>query len=171
MDAFKNLWVWTLRAFQRVARSVLGRWEPPAWMRTVNRHVGRGFGFLRSHPPLAIATGVAVAGLAGWLAWTLLRTPPHVVVFEFDEPGLTEYNDTGISSIKPLLVRLQRIGCAAEAGERTAVTTGIDVSPSVAGTWFWESDRQLRFTPKDDWPVDGSFTVRFASARVCTRHR
>src|SRR6187401_2891722 len=107
MATFKNLWVLTLRAFQRVARSVFGRWEPPAWMRATDRQVRRGLGFLRTHPPVAIATGLVVAGLAGWLAWTYLRTPPHVVAFDVDEPGLTEYNDTGISSIKPLVVRFR----------------------------------------------------------------
>ena len=162
MDAFTNLWVRALRASQHVARSVFGRWEPPAWMRATHHQVRRGLGFLKTHPPAAIAMGVAVAALAGWLAWTFLRTPPHMVAFEFDEPGLTEYNDTGISSIKPLVIRF-RESVAPLKLVNAAVTTGIELSPAVPGTWFWENDRQLKFTPKDDWPVAGSFSVRFAT--------
>ncbi len=41
------------------------------------------------------------------------------------------------------------------------VTSGIDVSPALPGAWFWNSDKELQFTPRDDWPVDGRFTVRF----------
>ena len=43
------------------------------------------------------------------------------------------------------------------------VTTGIEVSPAIAGTWFWTNDKELQFTPKDDWPVDGGFSVRLAN--------
>ena len=43
-----------------------------------------------------------------------------------------------------------------------AVTTGITLSPAVAGAWFWTTDKELQFTPKDDWPVDGDFSVQFA---------
>ena len=45
---------------------------------------------------------------------------------------------------------------------KTVLTAGIEISPAVAGTWFWLSDKELQFTPKDDWPVDGEFSVRFA---------
>jgi hypothetical protein len=31
------------------------------------------------------------------------------------------------------------------------------------------SDRQLKFTPKGDWPVDTTFTVRFARSGLFTR--
>ena len=43
-----------------------------------------------------------------------------------------------------------------------AVTRGVTLSPSVAGAWFWTTDKELRFMPKDDWPVDGDFSVQFA---------
>jgi hypothetical protein len=48
-----------------------------------------------------------------------------------------------------------------------SVTSGIEISPAIAGTWTWMNDRELRFTPKNDWPVDVAFTLRLA-AKVCS---
>ena len=46
------------------------------------------------------------------------------------------------------------------------VTTGVDLSPAIPGVWFWIDDKQLKFTPKNDWPIDGDFTVRLARKGV-----
>lgn len=37
---------------------------------------------------------------------------------------------------------------------------GISLSPAIAGTWKWTSERTLTFTPKQDWPADQAFTIR-----------
>ena len=50
-----------------------------------------------------------------------------------------------------------------------AVTAGIEMSPSIAGTWFWTNDKELQFAPKNDWPVDGAFTVRLAKKGLLAR--
>ena len=42
------------------------------------------------------------------------------------------------------------------------LTSGIAISPAFAGKWTWLGDKQLRFTPVADWPVDASFTVKLA---------
>src|SRR5260370_42514937 len=39
---------------------------------------------------------------------------------------------------------------------------GGNLSPAVAGSWVWATDKVLRFTPKTDWPVDGDFSIRLA---------
>lgn len=44
------------------------------------------------------------------------------------------------------------------------VTEHIELTPHVAGTWFWDGDHHLVFTPKADWPAGQTFTVKFNSA-------
>src|SRR5262249_38265731 len=41
------------------------------------------------------------------------------------------------------------------------VAQGISVSPAVAGKWRWDSDRELVFQPKDDWPIGAQYKVAF----------
>ena len=112
---------------------------------------------------------LTVAAIGGGTAWYLTRPKPHYVTFTFAEPGLTEYNDNGISSIKPLTIAFSE-SAAPLKQIKTIVTSGIDLSPSIPGTWFWTTDRELRFTPKDDWPVDGAFSVRLAVKGLLARH-
>ena len=41
------------------------------------------------------------------------------------------------------------------------VTSGISISPAISGTWVWSGEKTLTFTPKQDWPAEQSFVVRF----------
>ena len=36
---------------------------------------------------------------------------------------------------------------------------GIELDPAVPGSWKWDSDRVLTFTPKEDWPIGENFVV------------
>ncbi|KTD17226.1 alpha-2-macroglobulin family protein [Legionella jordanis] len=42
------------------------------------------------------------------------------------------------------------------------VTKGIDIQPSIKGTWLWDNDSRLIFTPQEDWPAGQTFKIRFA---------
>ncbi|KTC86786.1 alpha-2-macroglobulin [Legionella brunensis] len=42
------------------------------------------------------------------------------------------------------------------------VTEGIEVQPAVKGTWVWESDSRLVFTPDEDWPAGQTYRIHFA---------
>src|SRR5439155_368102 len=48
------------------------------------------------------------------------------------------------------------------------VSSGIAMSPALAGTWRWTSDTTLGFQPKDDWPIGAQYTVTF-DKRAFTR--
>ncbi|MCW8418666.1 alpha-2-macroglobulin [Fluoribacter dumoffii] len=43
------------------------------------------------------------------------------------------------------------------------ITEGIEMSPKMPGTWMWNTDSQLVFTPSEDWPAGQKFTIRFAN--------
>lgn len=154
---------------RHLLNSIFGRWEPPPWVRATGRQAARGGRYVYQRPLLMFPIGLAIVGLAAAYVWYAMRPTPHLVTFTVAEPGLTEYNDTGISSIKPLRVSFAE-SVAPLKNVKTAVTEGIDLSPAVAGMWFWESDKELRFTPKDDWPVDGAFTVKLAGRGFIASH-
>jgi len=42
------------------------------------------------------------------------------------------------------------------------VAAGIQISPKMPGSWLWVSDKELEFTPRNDWPMDQRFTVSFS---------
>ena len=50
------------------------------------------------------------------------------------------------------------------------VLAGLEVSPAIAGKWFWTTDQELRFTPDSDWPVDEEFSVRMARRGLLAGH-
>jgi uncharacterized protein YfaS (alpha-2-macroglobulin family) len=50
------------------------------------------------------------------------------------------------------------------------ITAGIEISPKLDGIWKWESDRELSFTPKADWPVGQAYTVKLAKEGLVAPH-
>ena len=149
---------------------VFGRWkwEAPPWLSSAGAQVARGRRAVAAHPLPAGLLALALIAAAGGYAWYLTRPKPHYVTYVVTAPGLTEYNDNGIASIKPLTIVFSE-SAAPLKQIKTAVTSGLDLSPAVAGTWFWTSDKELRFSPKSDWPVDGAFSVQFARNGLLAR--
>src|SRR5206468_6041796 len=87
-----------------LAVMLVGRWnwQPPAWISFSADRTRRGWRYLAARPSRAGALVAAVAAVAGGIAWYATRPKPHYVTVSVAPPGLTEYNDKGISSIKPL---------------------------------------------------------------------
>ena len=78
--------------------------------------------------------------------------------------ALTEYDEHAASrSISPINIKFSEPAAPLHAMDKK-LTTGVSLSPAVAGTWMWSGDKELVFTPKNDWPVDATFTVRFTKA-------
>ena len=164
MAKLKRVMMWIGRTVRRAFSAVFGRWrwEAPRWLRGLGHGMARAGRFLRSHPAAAVGLAVVLAGAIGGYVWYLTRPTPHYVTYTVQAPALTEYNDNGTISIKPLTVVFSESAAPLKLVKKT-VTTGIDLSPAIAGGWFWVSDRELQFTPKDDWPVNGAFKVRLGA--------
>ncbi|HTS26838.1 MAG TPA: alpha-2-macroglobulin [Bryobacteraceae bacterium] len=148
----------------RVTEAVIGRWhwQPPVWLGWITRQIARAGRYLVADLKRAGAALLVLLAIAGAWLWYKSRPVPHYVPYKITAPGLTRYGDNGIASIDPLIIEFGETAAPLQQIEKT-VTTGVAISPRMAGSWYWASDRTLRFTPKNDWPVDGSFTVSFAS--------
>jgi len=123
--------------------------------------MARGRRWLAAKPARAALVAAALVATGGAAYWYATRPTPHYVRFAVVPPGLTQYDDNGIASIKPMKVVFTESAAPLRQLQKT-VTAGIDLSPAIAGTWFWTSDKELQFTPKDDWPVDGAFSVQLS---------
>ncbi len=166
----RTLWAALLRAAAKVSASisrfstpVIGRWDwqPPSWIALIGGRLAQGKRYLAADGKRAgLILLVLVSMLGGWL-WYLSRPVPHYVTYTVTAPGLTEYNEKGISAIKPLFVQFSESAAPLQQMDKT-ITSGIDLSPKIAGTWRWVSDKNLEFAPKNDWPIDKVFTVSFA---------
>jgi hypothetical protein len=153
-----------------ILAALFGRWhwEAPAWLTRAGALGARIWRSLVSHPARAALLVFVLAATAGGYLWWASRPKPHYVTFSVSAPGLTTYNDNGIASIKPMKVVFSE-SAAPLRQVKTVLTAGIALSPAIAGTWFWTSDRELQFTPKGDWPVDGAFTVKLSTKDLLAR--
>ncbi|MEX2259945.1 MAG: alpha-2-macroglobulin [Woeseia sp.] len=99
----------------------------------------------RPQPPaiVAIPTAPGVAAIVG----EQLEPQPLVIDFSV-RPG-----DSGTAGMTDSVARLDLLDAE--------MTDGIHLSPSIPGTWRWESDNRLRFTPDAEWPAGTRYTVRF----------
>ena len=113
LRAARTLWSGIAVAFNLLKRIVswlivtlVGRWEwqAPAWLPWTVKHSTRGRRYLAANPTRAAALAVAILAAAGGYAWYATRPKPHYVTYSVKAPGLTEYNDKGISSIKLLTI-------------------------------------------------------------------
>ncbi|HXB69631.1 MAG TPA: Ig-like domain-containing protein [Candidatus Acidoferrales bacterium] len=142
---------------------VIGRWEwqPPSWLVWIGSRLAQAGRYVAADAKRAGLMLVVAGGMIGGWVWYLSRPVPHYVTFTVTAPGLTEYGDKGISSIKPLALKFSESAAPLQQVEKT-VTAGIDLSPKMPGAWRWVSDKDLEFAPKNDWPIDKAFTVSFA---------
>src|SRR5262245_466699 len=115
-------------------------WQMPAWLEWLAAKVTRAWHYLFAKPSRAIAAALIVLISGATLAWYATRPKPHYVTFTVTPPGLTEYNDNGISTIKPMTVVFAE--SAAPLKDLQKAVSGIELSPAIAGTWFWKTDKE-----------------------------
>lgn len=90
-------------------------------------------------------------------AWHGSRPRPRVVSWTIAAPPATPLRE----GERPAPLRLTFSESASkleDAGK--AVSKGARLLPAHAGAWAWASDRELVFTPTQDWPAGRDFSVR-----------
>jgi uncharacterized protein YfaS (alpha-2-macroglobulin family) len=149
---------------------VFGRWQwqPPAWTGVFRERAARGIELLAADSRRVAIFFVALIGLLGGWYWIRSLPQPHYVSFTGTAPGYTQYGDNGISSIQPFSVQFSD-PAAPLSSIGKPVVKGIELNPAIAGEWYWVTDRMLLFRPKNDWPIDTRFAVRFAKSELFDR--
>jgi hypothetical protein len=135
-----------MQSLRRFATTLLGQWQwqAPSWIEWTRRQITKGQEFFAADRRRisALAAAVMIIGFA--VVFYLNRPKPHYVVYGVTPPGLTEYNEKGISRIYPLRVSFNEPTAPLKQIEKR-VTSGVEISPAIAGTWFWVNDKEIQF--------------------------
>ncbi len=164
MSFLEKGWRTVVRLVGRTLSPVVGRWqwEAPQWPAWIDRQRVAVWRYLAADVKRLASFLIALAVIGGGLIWYLSRPTPHYVTYSVVSPPLTEYKDNGSLVIKPMKVLFSESVAPLKLVEKP-VTAGITLSPSIPGTWFWVSDKELQFTPRDDWPIDTGFKVNLST--------
>jgi len=150
----------------RLFRTIFGTisWGRPHWVTSLQlraqalrtRATADRRTFLRNAAIALAAVAVLVTGLLYWKS----RPQPVRTAFEFTAP---RHTDLTVDRPTPWPLRIEFAASVAPL-ETTGkvITGGVTLSPALEGTWRWNSDRELTFTPADDWPVGEKYRVAFA---------
>ena len=154
-----------------ISKHLIGQWDwdPPEWMSWLTSRIRAATRPLFADWRVTAAAILTVALAVGGYEWYRHRPRPHYIDVTITAPGLTEWDDNGRKPPQSLLVDFAESAAPLKNIEKP-VPAGVSLSPSIAGTWFWVSDHQLRFTPKDDWPVGTRFTIRFGKKGFLTKN-
>jgi alpha-2-macroglobulin len=139
------------------------KWEAPGWARATGRRAAAGGRWSRDHKGAALGTAAALiaAGVGvGWgVHWWKHRPKPIETTVSVSAPELS----TAAENFRPHAATIDFDSAAAPLKNvGKPITTGIDISPKIEGTWRWEGDREITFTPKAEWPIGESYTVKLA---------
>ncbi|HVN29829.1 MAG TPA: hypothetical protein VMT64_15140, partial [Candidatus Binataceae bacterium] len=126
---------------------------PPA---SPNAQSGGRLGFWRRH--LHIGARQGTAGPQATAAATIGEVR-GIGSMAASAPAMVQ-QDLGTPTPDPVVIHFS--GSAARLDTiGKPVTSGITVTPPIAGQWKWLGDADLQFTPKNDWPVGQHYTVKF----------
>ena len=164
MQFFRRVW----RAVVRLMVAIFGslRWQPPTWgvalgryaqpLRTYNQTpVGR-----TRVKQLVMVAIVFTCGAIAYVKWPR-PTPPRQISITVSDIAAPPSRQRSQPEPPPEAARLAFDGSAAPLESvGKDVDRGLALNPNVAGTWHWESDAILTFTPQQAWPVGAKFTVR-----------
>lgn len=151
--------------------AIVGRinWSSPPWLRYLRQHAAQRPGRFWSS---AIGLIILCLAMGYGYAWYKNRPQPQRVIAQITAPkitpitedalvpdvltidfGLKNPNDNNIGITPQSVAPLQGIG--------KPVEQGITLSPAMKGEWVWQTDSQLIFKPKTDWPAGQAYTIHF----------
>lgn len=157
----------------RALRGLFGSlsWEPPGWLRAIGRGLRGGGQWVGKHRGAAFGVLAMVAALAvgvglGW-KWYQSRPKPAELTVHITAPHATRLED----GAKPDVLRVIFSASAVPLEMvNKPVTAGIEMEPKVTGAWKWVNDRQLVFTPAEEWPIGEDFTLTIRKRGLVAEH-
>ena len=164
---------WFLELIAAWLRILFGvTWRTPWWMQWLGQ-VARQFArWARANPKLALQRGGAalllIVTTSGGLYWYKHLPKPVETKVAVVSPPLTRLVD-GQWVTSPLLINFE--GSAAPLNKvGKVVVPKIESQPKLEGTWNWESDRQLKFTPRADWPIGVEYRIELPKKGLVAGH-
>ncbi len=156
------------------------KWSPPSWLRSCGcfaiRSTRAGWTWLNAKRvarprwfwgTVVTALLVIVGGVCGWRWYQRLPKPELLSVKVWAPAALKLEKDA-----QPSKLVIDFSGSAAPlAAVGKVITSGLEVTPAPEGEWRWQSDRQIIFTPAQDWPVGQTYRIRFARQMLASHIR
>lgn len=139
-------------------------WTTPSWLQSLCRQT-------TERPKAALAYAVGILVVIGTLLygyhWYANRPQPEWVSAQIIIPKITPLDQTlvpdnlminfGVMQNNQLSARsvapLQLVG--------KTIIKDVTITPAMPGSWQWENDSQLVFTPANDWPAEQTYTIHF----------
>jgi hypothetical protein len=159
--------VFTLSAIWQLMLSLIRvlfgelRWQAPAWLCVIEQQLIALCQWARQHPKRAATIMIILVALtaSGHYSWQWYKhlPQPHTIGYNINAPSITDYNQTP-PAIHTLIIHFEESAAPLDNIEKT-VTKGITLEPTMPGTWRWDNDRTLRFTPTQDWPIGQQYKI------------
>jgi alpha-2-macroglobulin len=158
-NVFRIVFETFLALFQALAgivRALVGdvQYTAPDWLHglseTVRRHPKRILAIL-------LALSLAVYGIQLWRNRPVPVIPNLVYVTAL-APSLTDYSQERLSFYP---AQISFSGSVAPLDAVGKAPNGLVMQPTHPGNWSWTSDRELVFTPSQDWPVGQLYNISF----------
>ena len=148
------------------------RWELPGWLQWLGQQTQELARWSNSHRRQAALRGIVIlmvgSGLAAGAQWYKHRPKPVETVVNAVSPELTKLVE-GKWETAPLVVNFK--GSAAPLDKvGKVITPKISINPSAQGTWTWQDDKTLVFTPLVDWPVGMEYKLTLPQKGLVADH-
>ena len=175
-DRFRSSVSHFFQTIQQQLAALIGNvsWSPPPWWNRLRTRFfsperkqqiltawSKTSAWVQTHRrPLTIWSGVfavaLLAAVAGYIWYQSLPKPVELSV-SGSAPSATPL----IDNARPEPIRINFSGSAARLDQvDKIVTSGIQITPPIAGEWRWNGDASLGFTPKEDWAVGQNYVVK-----------
>ncbi|MCE5387451.1 MAG: alpha-2-macroglobulin family protein [Acidithiobacillus sp.] len=142
-------------------------WQAPGWwqsLRVRTAGISRRTGWF-----VALSLLLVSAAGAGLYQYQKLldRKAAAGIQIQVEAPEPTDYGQRP-SRVHPLRLRFAKAVAPLEQLDRK-VDSGVALAPGIPGQWHWQSDRELVFTPAQDWPVGQRFQVKLQPRKLVVK--
>ena len=171
--ALKDGVVWLLELIAAWLRILFGmNLQTPWWVQWLAQQARTFFSWCDSHRRLALLRGVVIVligtSLVAGVNWYKSRPKPVETNVHAVSPALTHLQDDKwitaplVINFKGSVAPLDKIG--------KVITPKIGMTPSMQGTWTWQDDKTLVFTPRVDWPVGMDYKLSLPKKGLLANH-
>ncbi len=153
---------------KRILASLFGQvqWQAPSWLSTINNSRKQNAEkFWVKFIALIVFVIIIITGIKWYLNLPqpeyiqakIIPPTTELIAKGQKQPALTinfyENNASGGQSIM-MIAPLELVN--------KTVSTGITITPELKGTWRWQGQSQLTFTPDSPWPAGKMYHIHFA---------